>query len=484
MGMFQWKSTSLLREIEKLRQCNEELTRLLAEANHQLAEADKKIADLERKLEQANRDSTNSSKPPSSDGLRAEKRVHPQRIKGKRKPGGQPGHPGSYRRLLPTEQVQQVVPLRPSSCSQCGTKFHGQEPGEIILRHQVTDLPPVLAEVTEFQCWQVDCPLCGTPNRGELPAEHRSAFGPRLIAWIAWLTVQGRMPRRVLEAMLETMLQVPISLGRIQGSVDEASTAVAPVYQELQGELPRQKVLNVDETGWKTSGNRRWMWAFVAARYVFYWLDPSRGKKVLELLLGEAFAGVLCTDRWTVYLAYHRGNAQLCWAHLKRDLLGVLETSHNEEAILFARQSLALVLRLFRLWHRYQGNSLDREELQDRALKIEKRFFRWADEHVNSKCAAVRCLARVFFLQTEKLFEFVHQTGVEPTNNRAERALRMAVQWRKICFGNRSGEGEKATSRLLTVIQTCKMQSRNSFQYMVETIVCHRKNLPSPSLLS
>ena len=108
----------------------------------------------------------NITKPPSSDGLRPEKRVHPQRKKGQRKPGGQPGHPGSYRRLLPTEQVQQVVPLRPSSCSQCGTKFHGQEPGEIILRHQVTDLPPVLAEVTEFQCWQVDCPWCGTRNRG------------------------------------------------------------------------------------------------------------------------------------------------------------------------------------------------------------------------------------------------------------------------------------------------------------------------------
>ena len=284
--------------------------------------------------------------------------------------------------------------------------------------------------------------------------------------------------------MLETMLQIPISLGRIQVSVEEASTAISPVYQGLQKELPKQAVLNVDETGWKMNGKRRWMWAFVATQYVFYWLDPSRGKLVLEKLLGTTFAGVLCTDRWAVYLAYHRGNAQLCWAHLKRDLLGVLETSGSQEAVGFARQSLTFVLQLFRLWHRYQGNSLDREELQNRALKIEKKIFRLAEEHVNSKCAEVRCLARVFFLQTEKLFEFIHHPGVEPTNNQAERALRMAVQWRKISFGNRSEAGEKATSRLLTVIQTCNLQSRNSFQFLVEAIVCHRKSLPVPGLIS
>lgn len=482
--MFWWQSTSLLKEIEILKRTNEELVRQLESANRKLEAATQKIAELEHKLEQANRDSTNSSKPPSSDGLQAEKRVHPQRKKGQRKPGGQPGHTGAFRRLVPTEQVQKVVHIRPSICSNCGTKFQGEEPGKMHHRHQVTELPPTMAEITEFQCWQVDCPACGTRNRGELPTEHRSAFGPRLVAWITWLTVQGRMPRRVLESMLETMLSVPISLGRIQGSVEEASVAVESVYQELQNELPQQEVLNVDETGWKTNGNRRWMWAFIAARYVFYWLDPSRGKKVLQNLLGETFAGVLCTDRWTVYLSYHRGDAQLCWAHLKRDLLGILETSENKEATRFARRSLALVLRLFRLWHRYRGNSLDREELQEKALKIEKKLFSLAQEQVNSPCAEVRCLARVFFLKTEKLFEFAHRTGVEPTNNQAERALRMAVQWRKISFGNRSEAGEKATSRLLTVLQTCKMQNRNSFQYLVEVIACNRRNLPTPSLLS
>ncbi len=129
--------------------------------------------------------------------------------------------------------------------------------------------------------------------------------------------------------MLETMLQVPISLGRIQSSVEEASTVVSSVYQDLQKELPRQEVLNVDETGWKMNGKRLWMWAFVTAQYVFYWLDPSRGKFFLENLLGATFSGILCTDRWTIYLAYHRGNAQLCWSHLKWDLLGFLETSGN-----------------------------------------------------------------------------------------------------------------------------------------------------------
>ena len=298
------KSAALLKENEDLKRFNQDLVHQLEVANQALETASQKlsvalqkIAELEKKLEQANRDSTNSSKPPSSDGLRAEKHIHPQRKKGQRKPGGQPGHPGSYRQLLPTAQVQKVILLRPPGCSACGEKFHGQEPGQILFRHQVTDLPPVLAEVTEYQCWQVHCPVCGTKNRGELPNEHRSAFGPRLVAWMSWLTVRGRMPRRILESMLETMLQIPISLGRSQVSVEEASTAISPVYEGLQKELPKQEVLNVDETGWKMNGKRRWMWAFVATQYVFYWLDPRRGKLVLEKLLGATFAGVLCTDR-------------------------------------------------------------------------------------------------------------------------------------------------------------------------------------------
>lgn len=468
---------SLLQEIDRLKL-------YIVDLQQQLAKANQKIEELEQKLEQAKKDSSNSSKPPSSDGPSAEKRIHPQRKMGIRKAGGQPGHPGNCRKLLPTDQVQHVVVLRAKHCSECGATFHGKEPAEMTYRHQVTELPPLLAEVTEYQCWTTQCSKCGKKTGEDLPAEHRRAFGPRLVSWIAWLTVQGRVPRRILQTMLETMIPTPISLGSIQKSVEEASTAVRPVYEELHQELSRQEVLNVDETGWKTNGQRRWMWAFVAARFVFYWLDPSRGKKVLTPLLGKVFEGVLCTDRWSAYLSYHQGNAQLCWAHLKRDLLGIMDTSSRTEAVEFARKSLSLVLRLFRLWHRYQGISLNREEFQERAVEIEKKLYYWAEVHVNSRCTDVRCLARVFFLQTEKLFEFVRREGVEPTNNRAERALRMAVQWRKICFGNRSQKGEEAVSRLLTVFQTCKIQSRNSFEYIAKAIACHRRELPIASLLS
>jgi transposase len=347
----------------------------------------------------------------------------------------------------------------------------------------VTELPPLRAEVTEYQCLAVDCPRCGYITTAELPAEHRKPFGPQLIALIAFLTVQSRMPRRISEQFLRTVLQVPISLGRVQQAVEEAGAAVAPACQELQQQLPKEPVLNVDETGWKTNGKRRWMWAFVAAQFVYYWIDASRGKKVLEQILGPVFRGILCTDRWAVYLSYHKGSAQLCWAHLKRDLLGIVEVLRSPTALKFARAALAQVAQLFRLWHRYRGNGLSREQFETRAMAVEKKLFALAEAHVNAKEAEVRALARVIFLQTEKLFTFVEQPGVEPTNNRAEQALRAPVQWRKISFGNRSHNGELTTGCLLTALRTCSMQERNPFHYLVAAIRCQRLGFRVPSLL-
>lgn len=141
-------------------------------------EATQKIAELERKLEQAYRGSTNTSKPPSSDRLQAEKRIHP-----KRKSGGQTGNTEAFRRLVPTEQVQKVARIRPSGFSDCGTKLQGEEHGKMHHRRQVTELPPTMAEITEIQYWQVDCHEFGTRNRGGLPTEHTVA--PLDPAW--WL---------------------------------------------------------------------------------------------------------------------------------------------------------------------------------------------------------------------------------------------------------------------------------------------------------
>ena len=195
------------------------------------------------------------------------------------------------------------------------------------------------------------------------------------------------------------------------------------------------------------------------------------------------FRGVLCSDRAAAYLNYHKGKAQFCWAHLKRNLLGILEFAKTTEAERFCRNALALHARLFRLWHRFGGDDARRPELIRKSIPLQKKFFELADRHVNSDDTEVRNMARALFFHSDRLFTFLEEPGVEPTNNSVERALRIAVQWRKICFGNRSTNGEIATARLLTATQTCKIQQRSALDYLTEAVRCHRCGLPAPSLL-
>ena len=301
----------LIREVERLRQ-------ELIERDKKIADAEKQIADLERKLGLRQQNSTTSSKPPSSDGLAGEQRKRgSRRKKSRRRPGGQPGHGGHWRGLAPLSRVDQVIELFPPKCRHCDSRLSRSQmsiEGEP-RRHQVTELPPIEAHITEYQCQSVVCPECGKATRAELPAEAQGHFGPQLTALIAYLTVVCRMPRRVVRELLEQVLAIPLSLGSIQNSWEEASQAVAEPCAELESQLPHEPVVNSDETGYRTSGEKRWMWALVAANFVFYKIAASRGAEVLVELLGQVFAGILGSDRCASYLKYHKGEGQFCWAH-------------------------------------------------------------------------------------------------------------------------------------------------------------------------
>src|SRR5438552_7986669 len=170
-----------------------------------------------------------------------------------------------------------------------------------------------------------------------VPEEARGQFGPQLTALIAYLTVVCRMPRRVVMGLLVQVLGIEISLGSTQKCWEEASQAVAAPCQELEQQLKNEPVLNVDETGWRTNGDKRFLWAFVAVRYVVYTVAPTRGSKVLVRLLGAVFQGILCSDRFSAYLKYHSGKAQFCWAHRKRNVLGMIELTKSTAVERFCR---------------------------------------------------------------------------------------------------------------------------------------------------
>ena len=469
-------------EIERLRDENERLRK-------QLDEQAKRIADLERQLALHQQNSTTTSKPPSSDGLAGQQRERGRRVKSRRKAGGQPGHPGHHRELVPLEHVDALVNLVPDTCGRCAHRLHPRHDVGEPRRHQVTELPPIAAHITEYRCHRRQCPACGTITLAPLPNEHTHQFGPQLTALIAYLTVVCRMPRLVVQGFLEGALQIPMSLGSTQNAWEETSSAVAPSYRELETALRHEAVLNADETGHRTNGEKRWLWTFVAQTFVVYRIATSRGSDVLTTVLGTTFAGILGSDRLPAYLKYVVGQRQWCWAHVTRNLLSALDLATTPAAKRFCREALVLDRRLFRLWHRFRddssarGSPLTRAELIIKVRPIERRLFALGERSLDAANADVRNLARAFFVHNQHLFTFVYEEGVEPTNNSAERALRTAVQWRKIMFGTRSAEGERAVERLLTIVRTCQLQRLNSLADLTAAVVAHRRRQAIASLL-
>ena len=483
------RAERLKREVERLRDELAERDRQIAEQAKQIAEAEKQIADLERQLALRQQNSTTTSKPPSSDGLAGCQRERGRRTTSRRKPGGQPGHPGHSRPLVPAERANETVHLVPEACRHCRHRLHARDSVGDPRRHQVTEVPAIEAHITEYRCHRLRCRACGRTTQAPLPDEIEGQFGPQLTALIAYLTVMCRLPRLVVQRLLEGALQIPISLGSTQKAWEEASAAVTAPYEELQAALPTEPVLNADETGHRTNAAKRWLWTLVAPTFVFYTIATSRGSDVLRRLLGGTFAGILGSDRLLTYTTYAARQRQFCWSHVTRNLLSAQELARTAPGKRFCREALALQRRLFRLWHRLRGDPrvrggpITRAQLIAKARPLEKAFFTLAERSVNIADIDASNLARALFEHHPDFFTFVHEEGVEPTNNVAERALRHAVQWRKISFGNRSEDGEQAVARLLTITRTCQLQQLNVLVYLTAAIRSHRRRQAAASLL-
>jgi transposase len=392
---------------------------------------------------------------------------------------------------VPIERVNATVDLFPDACRHCQQALPARS-RQVVgdpRRHQVTELPPIEAHITEYRCHRLVCAACGQTTQAPLPADVEGQFGPQLTALIAYLTVVCRLPRLVVQRLLDGALQISISQGSTHHAWEEASAAVASPYAELDAALPREAVLNADETGHRTNGDKRWLWTFVARTFVVYRIAASRGSDVLQTVLGATFAGILGSDRLPSYLKYVVGQRQFCWAHVTRNVLSALDLATTPAAKRFCREALALDRRLCRLWRRFRGDPtargapLTRAELIAKVLPIEKRLFALGERHLDAPNKDVRNLATAFFVHNQHLFTFVHEDGVEPTNNAAERALRTAVQWRKIMFGNRSDDGERAVERLLTITRTCQRQQINALVYLTAAIAAYHRHQKVASLL-
>jgi transposase len=438
-----------------------------------------RVRELEARLGQ---NSSNSSRPPSSDPpqVPSKRRAVPSG----RKRGGQPGHRGTYRALLPVEQVDEIVALVPERCRHCAQPFAGptaRRRGRV-WRHQVVELLPLAVRVIEYQMAVRRCPACGKRTRADLPVGvPRRPFGPRLTAVIALLSGRYRLSRREVRQLLHDLWQVKLSLGAVVQQEQAQSAALAPVVDEARAAVQQAAVVNMDETGWRQGQQRAWLWTVVTAELTVFLIDRSRGGAVVDGLLGAQFAGVVGSDRWSAYSRFPAERRALCHAHLKRNVQGLVD--RGGEAAAIGRWGLHEIERLFALWHRFKAGEFDGHELRRRLIPLQARLgrlLRHGQENPDHKAAA---LCRGLWKWWTALWTFARVEGVEPTNNAAERALRPAVLWRKGSFGSDSEAGSRFAERLLTVGATCRRQGRWLLDFLVAVNEATLAGSPPSSLL-
>jgi len=456
---------------------SESLKRFILELVARVGELEREVAELK---ERVGTNSSNSSKPPSTDGTSiAEARRKRRREDEKRQRGGQPGHPGKTRKLLPVAEVDAVVPVRTEFCSCGGTLCIDEEDPE---RHQVWELPAVRARVTEYQVFFGWCERCTTWTKGELPAEASvGMLGPRAMAVVATLTGKFRLSKRATEEVLRDLFGLDVCVGTISNVEAMVSETLVPAYEQACAAMAEQPVVNMDETGWREDKKRAWLWTAVTALVTVFVVRRSRGSQVAKELLGEAFRGVLGSDRWSAYTWVPLRQRQLCWAHLIRDFRKIAERGGDSGDL--GEAMLDVSRHVFRLWDRFRRGDIDRLKLKRRMASPRVRLRALLDQGLQSDhaktrgtCAEIRKLERA-------LWTFTRVEGVEPTNNSAERAIRPGVIWRKTSFGTDSSRGSRFAERVLTVVATCRQQNRNVLEYLSATIHAKLSGHDVPSLL-
>jgi transposase len=389
-------------------------------------------AQLQEVRTQLKQTSHNSSKPPSSDPPSAPP-PSPARVTRGRKRGGQPGHSNQQRPLLPEDQLDAIVALRPTGCSHCQAILSSDLPlsGPIWV-YQIVELPPIKPTVTEYQQQSVCCPSCQHSVTAELPPDlPPGAFGPRLSALIGLLHGGYHLSMRTTTALLEDVCGVSISVGSVAASCARVSAVLAPIDAAIQQHIQQQPQLWVDETSWKEGAQRGWLWVALSAEASCYRIHASRGQGALWQLLGEAYGGVVHSDRASVYHALPNHQRQLCWAHIIRNLQGLVDYEHAESR--WARALLDWTRPLFEAWRAYQCGVFDQIALQQALLPVRLAMHELLIGGARASWEKLQATCTDLLRHWEALWTFSRVEGLEPTNNRAERALRPAVIWRKSC---------------------------------------------------
>ncbi len=420
---------------------------------------EKRIDKLESQL---NKNSKNSSKPPSSDPPFKKKpkaqeespKSNKKKQKKKRKKGGQKGHKGHQQEMLkPTKEVT----IEPELCS-CGCNDFKKKSLKSFYTHQHIELPKIKMYVLHFTLQQGKCADCGKTVKAKVPKKYQSGYGPRLSACIAELSGSHGASRETVQDFCRSVLDFHISTGAIQNVIDRASAALKPLYDEI-GRAARLSPVNyIDETSWFQTAKLQWLWTMTNENIAFFKIHNNRSKEAFEALI-EDWKGVLVSDDYGTYKKWEHGH-QTCLSHLIRKATGLSES--KDESIKCFGRDIKKELQLLTHFAKKPPTSKQWTNFYSRLL-LQLMLFENAEDESGT---FARSLAR----HMENLWTFLDRQGVEPTNNRAERALRFGVLWRKRSKGTQSEKGNRWVERMLSFKQTCRIKNIATFPRLVDLI--------------
>jgi transposase len=307
-----------------------------------------------------------------------------------------------------------------------------------------------------------------------------SAFGPRLQAALVALSVRNRVSRRDLVELAEELFAARISTGAVEAILARAGEALAEPHEDLLAHVRRAQALNVDETGWRTAGERRALWGAFTQRHAYFAVAPDRHEDRAKALLADTGA-IVTSDRWWAYAHLPLARRQVCWSHLKRDFQAHAEGLAAERE--FGEAGLQLCERIFWAWEVF-CHTHERRELKRAIRQLQRTYKPIIRSFATNRARNKRCrgMARNLLKAWPALWTFAAHKGVEPTNNHAERALRSAVIYRKLSLGSQSEGGERRIERLLSAHTTCRLQGRSLFVYLTALFAAHARGDPVPLL--
>jgi transposase len=431
-----------------------------------------RVRDLEHRLGQ---NSTNSSKPPSTDGPHVKRR--PPKPPSGRPRGGQEGHPRRQRPLLPPTDIRLC---KPGACRRCGRALHGDDFHP--LRYQVLELPEIKPLVIEYHLHRLACPCCGITTCAPLPeGAARGGQGPRLQALLALLTGAYRLSKRQAEQLLEDVCATPVCAAQVCALEQETATLLQPVVDELKAQA-RTQPANVDETSWREDRHKAWLWVAVTTYLTVYQITAKRGAKELAALLGADYQHVVTSDRFKAYEGVPLERRQACWAHLRRDFQAMIDRANEGSPV--GEELLFHADILFALWYKVRDGTRTRAWLRRQIegwLRPEVGLL--LDRGAACACAKTAGTCREILRVEQTLWTFVTACGVEPTNNAAERALRHAVLWRKLSHGTDSVGGSRFVANILSVVETCRQQGRKVLEFLTTCCEAALQGAVPPSLL-